>query len=173
MKVINFFGSSGSGKSTQSLKLAAHFKEQKVRVEYVPEYAKYLVYSKHDRMLMDQFKIFAEQRHHVDILKDHEVEFAIMDSPLVLGLLYGYKNKTVDEDFAKVITNEFNKFDNINFFVSRNVPFDPVGRIETAEGSDNDSVVLKELLNKLNINYVDIDTTTSIDEILNYIKKEI
>jgi len=160
LKVINFFGSSGAGKSTHSLRLATYFKETRQRVEYVPEYPKYLVYSQHNRMLMDQFKIFAEQRHYIDILRDHAVEYAVVDSPLLLGLLYGEKYKTV---------NEFNTFDNINFFVTRSVPFDEVGRVESMEESDDDSNHLRELLNKHNINYVDIDTNTSIDEILKYI----
>ena len=169
MKVINFFGSSGVGKSTHSLRLATYFKETRQRVEYVPEYPKYLVYSQHNRMLMDQFKIFAEQRHYIDILRDHAVNYAVVDSPLLLGLLYGEKYGTVDEDFAKVILKEFNTFDNVNFFVTRTVPFDEVGRVESMEESDEDSNHLRELLNKHNINYVEINTTTGIDEILKYI----
>lgn len=169
MKVINFFGSSGVGKSTHSLRLATYFKETRQRVEYVPEYPKYLVYSQHNRMLMDQFKIFAEQRHYIDILRDHAVNYAVVDSPLLLGLLYGEKYETVDEDFAKVILKEFNTFDNVNFFVTRTVPFDEVGRVESMEESDDDSNHLRELLNKHNINYVEINTTTGIDEILKYI----
>lgn len=169
MRVINFFGSSGVGKSTHSLRLATYFKETRQRVEYVPEYPKYLVYSQHNRMLMDQFKIFAEQRHYIDILRDHAVNYAVVDSPLLLGLLYGEKYGTVNEDFAKVIVNEFNTFDNVNFFVTRTVPFDEVGRVESMEESDDDSNHLRELLNKHNINYVEINTTTGIDEILKYI----
>lgn len=169
MKVINFFGSSGVGKSTHSLRLSTYFKETRQRVEYVPEYPKYLVYSQHNRMLMDQFKIFAEQRHYIDILRDHAVNYAVVDSPLLLGLLYGEKYGTVNEDFAKVILKEFNTFDNVNFFVTRTVPFDEVGRVESMEESDDDSNHLRELLNKHNINYVEINTTTGIDEILKYI----
>lgn len=169
MKVINFFGSSGAGKSTHSLRLATYFKETRQRVEYVPEYPKYLVYSQHNRMLMDQFKIFAEQRHYIDILRDHAVNYAVVDSPLLLGLLYGEKYGTVYEDFAKVILKEFNTFDNVNFFVTRTVPFDEVGRVESMEESDDDSNHLRELLNKHNINYVEINTTTGIDEILKHI----
>jgi len=169
LKVINFFGSSGPGKSTHSLRLATYFKETRQRVEYVPEYPKYLVYSQHNRMLMDQFKIFAEQRHYIDILRDHAVNYAVVDSPLLLGLLYGEKYGTVNEDFAKVILKEFNTFDNVNFFVTRTVPFDEVGRVESMEESDDDSNHLRELLNKHNINYVEINTTTGIDEILKYI----
>ena len=118
---------------------------------------------------MDQFKIFAEQRHYIDILRDHAVNYAVVDSPLLLGLLYGEKYGTVNEDFAKVIVNEFNTFDNVNFFVTRTVPFDEVGRVESMEESDEDSNHLRELLNKHNINYVEINTTTGIDEILKYI----
>ena len=169
MKVVNFFGSSGAGKSTLSLKLAAHLKETRQRVEYVPEYAKYLVYSQHNRMLLDQFKIFAEQRHHIDILRDHPVDYAVVDSPLILGLLYGDKYGTVKEDLAQVIINEFNTYENVNFFVSRTVPFDEVGRVESMEESDKDSQNLKELLLKHQIKYVDINTNTSVDEILKYI----
>ena len=170
MKVINFFGSSGVGKSTHSLRLATYFKENRKRVEYVSEYPKYLVYSQHSRMLMDQFKIFAEQRHHIDILRDHAVDYAVVDSPLLLGLLYGEKYGTVNEDLAKVIINEFNTFDNVNFFVTRTVPFDEVGRVESMEESDKDSNHLRELLNKNQIKYVDINTNTGVDEILKYIK---
>lgn len=170
MKVINFFGSSGSGKSTHSLKLAGALKEQGTSVEYVPEYAKYLVYSCHNRMLLDQFKIFSEQRHSIDILRDHDIDYAIVDSPLPLGILYGEKYGTMNKSLSSVIIEEFNTFDNVNFFVTRTVSFNQVGRVESRDESDSDSYLLKELLNKHNINYVDITTHTSTDEILNYIK---
>lgn len=119
---------------------------------------------------MDQFKIFSEQRHLIDILRDHPVDYAVMDSPLILGLLYGAKYGTVTENLVNVIVEEFNTFDNINFFVTRSVPFDEVGRVESMEESDDDSNHLKELLNKHQIKYVEINTNTSVDELLKYIK---
>lgn len=169
MKVINFFGSSGSGKSTHSLALTAALKQNGTRAEYVDEYAKYLVYSQHKRMLMDQFKVFAEQRHKLDILRDHNVQYAVVDSPLLLGVLYGSKFGSITPSLTNTILEEFNTFENINFFVNRTVPFDTVGRNESMEESDKDSEYLRELLSTLNVKYVDIDTNTSIDEILKFI----
>lgn len=137
--------------------------------EYVSEYAKYLVYSKNYSVLQDQYKIFAEQKHRLEVLKNSGLRYVIVDSPLPTGILYGRINNTIDTHFENTVWHEFNKFNNINLFINRNVPFSTIGRLENADDSDQNSTILKDMLQLNSINYVDIETTTSLDKILTYI----
>ena len=53
--IVNFFGSSGVGKSTLSLELTATLKKLGYNADYVPEYAKELVYQKNCYLNLFQF----------------------------------------------------------------------------------------------------------------------
>jgi hypothetical protein len=53
--------------------------------------------------------------------------------------------------------NVFNTYDNINFFINRVKPYNPKGRNQTAEESDQLSTAIKDLYNKLDIKYTEIN----------------
>lgn len=62
-KVINFFGSAGAGKSTQALGLAYNLKMRGLKVEYIPEYAKELVFSNCSHILLsEQLHVYSVTR---------------------------------------------------------------------------------------------------------------
>lgn len=63
MKVINLLGSAGSGKSTTALGLTYELKKRGHRAEYIPEYAKDLVFSKCEHLLVqNQLFVFADSK---------------------------------------------------------------------------------------------------------------
>ena len=95
MQVINFLGSSGSGKSTSALGLTYELKKRGVKAELITEFAKDLVFSKCEHLLLqNQIFIFAEQHRRMEILKDSGLQYLITDSPLILSSYYGNKYKT-------------------------------------------------------------------------------
>ena len=67
--IVNFFGSSGVGKSTLSLELTATLKKLGYNADYVPEYAKELVYQKNYSLLSKPFSIFSTQKERIDLLQ--------------------------------------------------------------------------------------------------------
>ena len=62
MKVINFFGGPGVGKSTAACDLFVAMKKAGYKVEYVDEYAKEKTYEKEFKKLDDQLYILAKLR---------------------------------------------------------------------------------------------------------------
>ena len=89
MKVINFVGGPGSGKSTTA---AGVFFGMKVTaqhpVELVTEHAKELTYAEAWKALENQQAVTSEQDQRQRRLQGH-VDYVITDSPLFLGCVYG------------------------------------------------------------------------------------
>ena len=87
MKVINFFGEPGSGKSTAAAGLFYLLKQKKYNIELVTEFAKDLVYDEHYKALSSQNFVFANQEYRLSRLES-SVDYAIMDSPILLSAIY-------------------------------------------------------------------------------------
>jgi hypothetical protein len=76
--------------------------------------------------------------------------------------------------------NVFNTYENINFFINRVKPYNPKGRNQTAEESDQLSLRIKDLYKNLNIGYTEINGDNEgyskaiqlVLEHLDFIKKE-
>lgn len=151
MKVINFCGSAGAGKSTAAYGLAHVMKQRYIDVELIDEYAKKLVLAGSQHMLADQLTILAEQnsRLHYASLPQNRIEYVVTDSPLFLSAFY------VPEDypasFPVLVLDMFRHYDNINIFLERNHPYNPVGRLQTESESDKDAERMKTLLRANNI----------------------
>jgi RecA/RadA recombinase len=91
--LINLFGRPSVGKSTLALELVCSLKKMGKSAEYIPEYAKEIIYKTHDQkefsnfLLADQLNILAKQHKRIyDVSKS--VDIAVCDSPLPLGLVY-------------------------------------------------------------------------------------
>ena len=87
LKVINLWGEPGAGKSTVAAGLFNLMKLMGEKVELVTEYAKDLTYEKNHGSLQNQLLILATQDNRLRRLEG-QVEWAITDSPLPLGILY-------------------------------------------------------------------------------------
>ena len=48
--------------------------------------------------------------------------------------------------FKELVLNSFKDQNQINFFLTRSLPFDTIGRIQSQEESDNDSLSLLNML---------------------------
>lgn len=130
MQVINLFGGPGSGKSTTAAGLFYEMKMANLKVELVNEYAKELYYSDvlHIYTPTRQELLFTEQSFRIARLKD-KVDYAIIDSPLPLSLVYGNRKPT-SEAFFNLVMQTYFEYNNINFFIARPDAFENGGRLQ-------------------------------------------
>lgn len=127
VKLINLFGGPGTGKSTTAAGLFHLLKLGGYRCELVPEYAKDLVWENRHDTLKDQLYIFAKQHRKFFILKEHDLDFIVTDSPLLLAMIYGKENTPA---FKSLIWERHNSFDNVNIFLNRVKPYMKYGRLQ-------------------------------------------
>ena len=80
MKVLNFYGGAGIGKSTIAADIFSKLKRKGHKTELVGEYAKWLWYQTATDIVQDQLYLFAEQVHRLKTLERYGVEYAVCDS---------------------------------------------------------------------------------------------
>jgi nicotinamide riboside kinase len=152
MKIINLWGGPCTGKSTTAAGLFYHMKAQNLEVELVQEYAKDLTWEKRYNVLEDQIYVFAKQQRRIARLADHNVEWVITDSPIPLGLVY-VKPNTLGNNFNNLVMEVFDRYDNYNFLLSRNVQYSPVGRNQDHQQALEFDQKVKDLLTNYNIKF--------------------
>lgn len=168
MKVINFFGGPGIGKSTTAAYIFSKLKQNDYNTELVTEYIKDKVWEQHFALIDKQIYIFAKQHHRLDRVKT-QVDVAVTDSPLILSILY-YKDCL--QYFPLLVREVWNTFDNINIVLKRDKKYKQIGRTQTEEESIQLDRDLVTLLNVYNIDYVEFGSN-DLDGIYNYIINQI
>jgi adenylate kinase family enzyme len=176
--VVNLTGAPGAGKSTGAAAIFAELKKRGVNAELVTEFAKDKTWEHNATALNCQEYVFGKQSYRLARCRN-DVEVIVTDSPLPLGLIYN-TNPALDYHFTAVVLNVFNTYENINFFINRVKPYNPKGRNQTAEESDQLSVRIKDLYKNLNISYTEINgdnegyawAVEQVLEYLDFIKKE-
>ena len=170
--VINFFGGPGVGKSTAATALFTLLKMHNNNCELVTEFAKDLVWEEGFKILENQLYVFAEQQHRLWRVAD-KVDFTIVDSPLLLSSIYGehYNRYCANESFYNYILAEFNRYNNINFFIERSCSYKECGRNESRQEALVVDEKIKDYLHKHNIEYISINSdivgiNTTVDIIL-------
>ena len=73
MRVINFYGGAGIGKSTIAADIFSKLKRKGHKTELVGEYAKWLWYQNATDIVQDQLYLFAEQVHRLKTLERYGV----------------------------------------------------------------------------------------------------
>lgn len=129
LKVINLWGAPGAGKSTTAAGLFNFMKTRGMRVEYVPEFAKDLTYSRRLVDLQNQLYVLGEQDNRLRRLVGH-VEWAITDSPLPLCLIYATPEYSTPW-FEAVVEGAYDRYDNKDFLIRRKKPYAAFGRNQT------------------------------------------
>lgn len=120
MKVINFYGGAGIGKSTIAADVFSKLKRKGYKTELVGEYAKWLWYQNATDIVEDQLYLFAEQAHRTRTLEKYGVDFTVCDSPLPLNIIY---NREPSDAFDALVMQEFNRYENYNYLLRRNDAF--------------------------------------------------
>lgn len=171
MKVINLYGGPGSGKSTGAAYVFARLKMAGVNCELVNEFAKQLVWEDRQKAFTDQFYIFAKQHHRLHIING-EVDVAIVDSPLLLNILYGRVNNNCPECFYELVRHANSKFDNLNFFIDRVKSYNPVGRQQGEAEANILAIQLERMLANVPLHFVE-GNHQGYDHIFNIIMEEL
>ena len=127
-------------------------KLQGILAELVTEFAKERVWAGESEALACQPYISGVQFYR-QWLVDGKVRFAITDSPLLLGAVYG--GFGVTSDYREALVQQFNLFDNINIYIERSEshPYEPQGRLGTAEDAKNIDLSVKQFLDYTEIPY--------------------
>lgn len=136
-KVINIFGGPGVGKSTVAAGLFFRMKCKGMSVELIPEFAKSLTYEKRfDVLTNDQLYIFANQHRSINVVAQ-DVEYVIVDSPLLLTQIYFNPESNLGELnlLMPLVLNMFNRYPNDNYLLTRNskLPYQEYGRSQTLD----------------------------------------
>lgn len=158
MKVINFFGAPGAGKSTAALGLANSMKRNFLNCEYVPEFAKDQVWADTAHLLANQNWVLANQELRLRVMEG-KVDFAIMDSPLLLSAFYA--PKAYPRAFTELCFYFFNSYENVNFFVNRSHEYSQVGRLQDEKESDAIATEMKEFLRSGGVKFTEISAGDS------------
>lgn len=153
MRVINLFAGPGSGKSTTAAGLFYHLKLADFRCELITEVAKDMTYEKNHSRLSNQTYILGEQYQRLHRVRNF-VDYAISDSPIVLGL--NYKPVECPDSFDEFCLDLFNQFDNLNYFITRTKKYQQYGRNESEEQARQIDENIKDILIKHNLPFKEI-----------------
>lgn len=148
--VINFFGAPGAGKSTAALGLAYQLKRHWVNAEYVPEFAKDLVWRESAHLLKHQLYVFAEQQLRLDCLEG-KVDAAVSDSPLLLSSFYSPKDYPLP--FKQAVFEFFDTYNNTNIVVRRSNQYVAAGRIQDEKQADRLAELMEQFLYETGVPY--------------------
>lgn len=169
MKVINFFGAPGVGKTTKALGLTERLKIAGVDVEISLEIAKDFILEKNERGLIDQMYIVSHHEKKQRICLDSkEVEMLVTDAPLLHCAYYAPENFAAG--FKDLVIEMFNCYDNLNFFVNRNHQYTNQARVHNEDRSIIVNQKMKSFLINNNIPHIDINSTDELnDSVIPYI----
>jgi len=148
--VVNLLGGPGTGKSTLAAEVFVLLKKKGVNCEYVSEYAKDKTWEESMTTLSNQIYVFGKQHHKMFRVQD-KVDVMICDSPLLFSIIYG--NVKRGDTFYKFIMEEFNKFNNMNFYIERTTEYDPIGRNQTEDEAVKIDNQIQDILINNNMDY--------------------
>jgi hypothetical protein len=165
-KIINLFGGPNSGKSTIASGLFYNLKIKDISCELVSEYAKIKVWEGNNKTLKNQIYLFAKQHFAINNVLGL-VDYIIMDSPLLLNPVYDINKCDI---FSQLCIKEHNRFNNINFFISRiGKTFSEEGRIHSLSESEKLDLKIKDYLTYNKISFIEIKEMGEIIENLEII----
>ena len=173
MLVVNLFGVPGAGKSTGAAYIFAKLKMKGINAELITEFAKDKVWEENKEVFKNQAYLFGKQSFRLSRCKD-KVDVIITDSPLLLNIFYN-KDEILGDDFNKVVRNVFLSYNNMNYLIDRVKPYNPKGRYQSEQESNDLKEPMIALLNKYDVSYMNKkgcieDYDTIVDEIVKVYK---
>lgn len=167
--VVNLFGGPGTGKSTLCANLFSELKMSHIDVEMAPEYVKEVVWEESFKKIENQIYIFGKQHNRLYRLMN-KVQVIITDSPLLNSVVY-YNGE--NSHFSKLVIEEYNRMNNLSFYLERSFEYVQSGRMQDLDGAINLDKKYKKILDDNHIEYQSIKGTYDIKDIVNQIKNKI
>lgn len=173
MRIINFYGSPGVGKTTLAAAVFVELKKIFSAVEINFEYAKILLDENRISVLKDnQLYVFAKQEKRFHDLRNKGVDYVVTDSPLILSSIYNDPKSLDPEIFDNLIMDIYNRYDNLNFLINRNrgYKYDTIGRRHSfAESLELDKKI-RDKLDSLQIPYFEVaNNQKAVDKVMEQI----
>lgn len=140
--VVNLIAAPGTGKSTIAAGVFEELKWRGVNAELITEFAKDKVWEENPAPFKDgsQLYLLGKQFYRMNRCRGG-ADVLITDSPIYLNSFYlrQCKDHQVLTDFAsfdRVVYDVANSFTNMNYFLNRKKKYNPKGRLQTEEESD-------------------------------------
>lgn len=151
MLLINLFGGPGAGKSTGAAYIFSQLKMAGVNAELVTEFAKDKVWEGNKEVFKNQAYIFGKQYFKISRCAD-KVDVIITDSPLLLSIVYN-DNPVLGNSFNETVKNVFSSFNSMNYILSREKEYNPIGRNQTESEAKEVDVQVRAMLDEEKIPY--------------------
>lgn len=170
-KIVNLFGGPGIGKSSIASGITYKLKKKHITCDNPYEFPKSLAWDENHSAIRDQLYVLANQ--HRGIVKSYgKVDYIILDSPILLSLVYrnAYKGGEYpatlyeSEHFDKLVLDIHNQYDCINIVLKRGEGnHNEKERYQTLEESKKLDFEIENTLIKNNIPYhlVDVNEKTA------------
>jgi len=153
--VVNMFGGPGVGKSTTAAGIFCLLKLHDVECEFIPEYAKDLVWEERHKTFKDQQYLFAKQHHRLWRVVD-KVDIVVTDCPLMLSPVYGERYKATNEVFNNNVVDVVGRFNNLNILLTRTKKYNPNGRNETEDEAMEVDAAIRRTLETYGMDWIEI-----------------
>lgn len=153
-KIINLIGQPGAGKSTLAATVFAKLKMLGVNCELVTEFAKDKTWEQNTTALSNQIYVFAKQYYRMDRCCG-KVDVLITDSPLIMSPMYN-KDMDIDKPLKELVSAINDKYHNLYYYVKRVKKYNPIGRSQTEDESDEIGMKLKRMLDDYGIEYTEV-----------------
>lgn len=151
MILVNLFGAPGAGKSTGAAYIFSQLKMRGINAELVTEFAKDKVWEGSKAVFENQAYIFGKQYFRISRCAD-QVDVIVTDSPLLLSILYN-NDEDLGGTFDAVVRRVAKKYNSKNYYLKRVKDYNPSGRFQTEEESDEIAIELKRLLDREGVDY--------------------
>ena len=151
MILVNLYGAPGAGKSTGAAYIFSQLKMRGINAELVTEFAKDKVWEGSKAVFENQAYIFGKQYFRISRCAD-QVDVIVTDSPLLLSILYN-NDEDLGGTFDAVVRRVAKKYNSKNYYLKRVKDYNPSGRFQTEEESDEIAIELKHLLDRESVEY--------------------
>ena len=167
-KIINLFGGPGIGKSSIASGLTYKLKKKHINCDNPYEFPKLLAWDENHSAIRDQLFVLANQ--HRGIVKSYgKVDYIILDSPIVLSLIYKskymsdqYPSTLYGDNFDKLVLDIHNQYENVNILLSRGKgKHNNLERYQNVEESKELDITIEEKLKEHNLPYHKIKVNNS------------
>ena len=173
MILVNLYGAPGSGKSTGAAYIFAKLKMAGVDAELVTEFAKDKVWEESKAPFDNQAYMFGKQYFRISRCAD-KVDVIVTDSPLPLSIFYN-STPILGKEFNEMVMKVANSFKTLDYLIYRVKPYNPNGRFQTEEQSNELADKFEDFLNFYLIDFTPMPGSVEgydriVDEILKALK---